>query len=168
MAKTSFTLSNSMTMTPLKHLRSRVNNRANATKHGHHVVRTNKTHVSTWDTFLRAIGLKVLLVRNRLGFGKNQNREEEEKVLVSTPRKIALIHSAVHLPSVIITIFLILWNTIEFLYGPQITASFTFALQLLAKIHVSAPCRNTRIERFRRYCSQTNDFSCRNSLFQRV
>lgn len=95
-----------------------------------------KMQPSAWVAFCRSVGLNILLLRNLLGFGRSTTRRENEKVLVSTSRRISFVRTAVHLPPIIITLFLLLWNGIGFLNGGQITTSATFFLQLLAKLHV--------------------------------
>jgi hypothetical protein len=82
--------------------------------------------------FLQSIGLKPL---TELGFWKS--RDEKPKVIVSDSRGMALARAGVHIFPITMTLSIFLLNKMNILNGPQFTGGGLFALQLVAKLHVS-------------------------------
>jgi hypothetical protein len=64
--------------------------------------------------------------------------EETPKIIVKQSWSAALISVAVHVPSVAITTFLLVWNWRTWLNGPPIVSYASFGLQVASKVHVSA------------------------------
>lgn len=98
---------------------------------------TTQKSASIRTSFFRSVGLKALTdgfksVKTKISYSPL----EEKKVIVSTSRWIALSRTGVHLLPVSISIFLIVFNSIEFPNGPEISSVATFFLQVVAKFHV--------------------------------
>lgn len=96
-----------------------------------------RAQFSAWTTFVRSIGLKatINLVRT---FTRSAVRkpEEEQKVVFSDSRGIALSRLGVHFLPLSASIFAIGFNVVGFPNGPNISSAATLFLQVTAKLHV--------------------------------
>lgn len=93
----------------------------------------NTQGLSSWRTFLRSIGLRILAL-GRLA--KRRERAEEKKVLVSSSRCIAMARLGAHVLPILITVFIIVFNAVGMLHGPTIPSIAKLLLQVTAKLHV--------------------------------
>jgi hypothetical protein len=98
----------------------------------------NDADLSGVHTFLRSVGLKVLSSGKRRGHRRHQPvQDEPPKPAIIQSRTIAITRTGVHILPVFATVFLICFNAVGFLNGPEISTSATFFLQLVSKFHVS-------------------------------
>lgn len=84
-------------------------------------------------SLLRSAGLKVLAVGKPF---KRREQKEERKVLVSKSRYIAIARLGAHILPILITSFIIVFNAVGVLNGPDINSISRLSLQLASKVHV--------------------------------
>jgi hypothetical protein len=95
------------------------------------------------DTLLRSVGLKVLSSGKRFkDRRRSKSSVEEPKVVESRSLLIAITRTGVHLLPICVTVFIIAFNVIGYLNGPDISGTANFALQVASKLHVRlfVPC----------------------------
>lgn len=114
---------------------SRPNSRNSHQTGGSH---RDSKHVQPFRSFLRAVGLKIFISRRQSKQPPEKcNKKENPKIIVSPSRLIAFTRAGVHILPITITLFLLLFNGIELLNGPDMTTTALFGLQVAAKFHVS-------------------------------
>ncbi len=84
-------------------------------------------------SLLRSAGLKVLAAGKPF---RRREQKEEKKVLVSKSRYIAIARLGAHIFPMLITSFMIVFNAVGLMNGPEINSISKLILQVAAKIHV--------------------------------
>lgn len=84
-------------------------------------------------SLLRSAGLKVLAVGKPF---RRREQKEERKVLVSNSRYIAIARLGAHILPILNTSFIIAFNAVGLLNGPDINSISKLSLQVASKIHV--------------------------------
>ncbi|KAF2279691.1 uncharacterized protein EI97DRAFT_455902 [Westerdykella ornata] len=96
----------------------------------------NATHTSPTRSLLRSVGLKIVTSGNRIRRRPQQRATgEPPKVVESRSLILALTRTGAHILPVSATVFLICFNAIGFLNGPDISTAANFTLQLAAKFY---------------------------------